>query len=96
MGSRHPNPRLAKIHRSYSVEEIARLFRVHKNTVRAWLRQGLPCSKKTMAKLACLGGGPVYTLYNRTSLYAPADFDAFAEAKLRKHVRSTSEYGDGK
>jgi hypothetical protein len=41
MGSRYPNPRLAKIHRSYSVEEIARLFKVHKNTVRAWLRQGL-------------------------------------------------------
>ncbi|KAB2875734.1 MAG: helix-turn-helix domain-containing protein [Pseudorhodoplanes sp.] len=30
-----------KIHRSYSVEEIARLFKLHKNTVRAWLRQGL-------------------------------------------------------
>jgi len=41
MGARHPNPRLAKIHRSYSVEEISRLFEVHKNTVRAWLRQGL-------------------------------------------------------
>lgn len=41
MGSRNRNPRLAKIHRSYSVEEIARLFRVHKNTVRVWLRQGL-------------------------------------------------------
>jgi hypothetical protein len=41
MGARHPNPRLAKIHRSYSVEEIAHLFKLHKNTVRAWLRQGL-------------------------------------------------------
>jgi hypothetical protein len=41
MARRHPNPRLAKIHRSYSVEEIARLFRLHKNTVRTWLRQGL-------------------------------------------------------
>jgi hypothetical protein len=41
MGARHPNPRLAKIHRSYSVEEISRLFTVHKNTVRTWLRQGL-------------------------------------------------------
>jgi hypothetical protein len=41
MGARHPNPRLAKIHRSYSLEEIARLFKLHKNTVRAWLRQGL-------------------------------------------------------
>jgi hypothetical protein len=41
MGNRHPNPRLAKIHRSYSVEELARLFKVHKNTVRNWFKQGL-------------------------------------------------------
>ena len=41
MGSRRPNPRLAKIHRSYSVEEMARLFNVHKNTIRSWLKQGL-------------------------------------------------------
>jgi hypothetical protein len=38
---RHPNPRLAKIHRSYTVEEIARVVRKHKNTVRAWIKQGL-------------------------------------------------------
>jgi hypothetical protein len=41
MGARHPNPRLAKIHRSYSVEEVSRLFTIHKNTVRNWLGQGL-------------------------------------------------------
>jgi hypothetical protein len=41
MGSRHPNPRLAKIHRSYSVDELARLFNAHKNTVRSWFKQGL-------------------------------------------------------
>jgi transposase-like protein len=41
MGKRHPNPRLVKIHRSYSVEEIAGLFGIHKNTIRAWLKQGL-------------------------------------------------------
>jgi hypothetical protein len=41
MGARHPNPRLAKIHRSYSVEEVSRLLAVHKNTVRNWLRKGL-------------------------------------------------------
>jgi len=41
MGSRCPNPRLAKIHRNYSVEDISRLFGVHKNTVRNWLQQGL-------------------------------------------------------
>jgi hypothetical protein len=42
MGKRHPNYRLVKIHRSYTVEEIARLLVVHKNTVRGWLKAGLP------------------------------------------------------
>jgi hypothetical protein len=41
MGCRRPNPRLAKIHRSYSVEEMSRLFKVHRNTIRNWFRQGL-------------------------------------------------------
>ena len=41
MIKRHPNPRLVKIHRSYTVEEVAELFRTHKNTVRAWVKAGL-------------------------------------------------------
>lgn len=41
MKTRHPNPRLVKIHRNYSVEQIANLFDIHKNTVRAWIKQGL-------------------------------------------------------
>ena len=35
------NPRRVKVHRNYTVEEAARLFRVHKNTVRDWLTTGL-------------------------------------------------------
>jgi len=47
MGKRHPNHRRVKIHRSYTVEEIASLFGVHKNTVRAWVKAGLPtCDDK--------------------------------------------------
>lgn len=36
------NPNRAKIHRSYTVEEVAGLFAVHKNTVRQWIKAGLP------------------------------------------------------
>ena len=35
------NARRVKLHRSYSVEEAARLLRVHKNTVRTWIKTGL-------------------------------------------------------
>ena len=41
MGKRHPNYRLVKIHRSYTVEEAAKLLGKHKNTVRNWIKNGL-------------------------------------------------------
>src|SRR5277367_868401 len=42
MAKRHPNYRLVKIHRSYTVEEAASSLGVHKNTVREWVKVGLP------------------------------------------------------
>ena len=41
MRKRHPNHRLVKIHRNYTVEDIANLFGIHKNTVRRWIKDGL-------------------------------------------------------
>ena len=44
MRKRHPNHRLVKIHRNYTVEDIANLFGIHKNTVRNWVKTGLATS----------------------------------------------------
>lgn len=44
MRKRHPNPHLAKTHRSYTIEEVAALYGLHKNTVREWVKHGLPLS----------------------------------------------------
>ena len=46
MSKRHPNPQLAKINRTYTVAEVANLFGVHRNTVRQWLKHGLPMIDK--------------------------------------------------
>jgi len=39
------NPNKVKINRSYSYEELAAVYRVHKNTVATWVINGLPCMK---------------------------------------------------
>ena len=37
------NHNLIKIHRTYSYEELASVFGIHKNTVTGWVKNGLPC-----------------------------------------------------
>jgi hypothetical protein len=51
MGIRNPNPRLVKIHRNYTVEDITHLLSVHMNTVRKWIKQGLPIIDDKRPKL---------------------------------------------
>ena len=46
MSTRRRNPNLAKINRNYTFEELAVVFGVHKNTVAAWVKNGLPCLKE--------------------------------------------------
>lgn len=53
---------------------------------------GIPCSEKTLAKLACIGGGPIFRRCGRIPLYTTLDLDDYANAKIGKPVRSTSEY----
>ncbi len=40
--ARSPDARRVKLHRNYSVEEAARCVGAHKNTIRRWIKQGLP------------------------------------------------------
>ncbi len=48
---RHPNHSLVKIHRSYTVKEVARLLGVHTNTVHQWIKVGLQIIENTYPKL---------------------------------------------
>jgi hypothetical protein len=51
---------------------------------------GLPCLPKWLAKLAVVGGGPVFRKAGKTPLYLPSDLDAWAQARIGAPRRSTS------
>jgi hypothetical protein len=50
-----------------------------------------PCSPKTLAKLAVIGGGPSFRKAGRVPLYSEASVDGWAAGKIGPLVNSTSE-----
>jgi hypothetical protein len=51
----------------------------------------LPCSRQWLAKLAVIGGGPVFHKAGRYPVYEPSELDLWAEARIGPPQRSTSE-----
>jgi hypothetical protein len=54
-------------------------------------KAGLDRAPSTLAKLAVIGGGPIFRRAGRVPLYSPEDLDAWAESLLSPPMRSTSE-----
>jgi hypothetical protein len=52
---------------------------------------GIPCSTKWLAKLAVVGGGPVFRKAGRFPLYDPEDLDRWAASRIGPKQKSTSE-----
>ena len=52
---------------------------------------GIPCSPATLAKYACLGGGPAFRKAGKFPVYSRDDLESWAKQRLGKLVRSTSE-----
>jgi hypothetical protein len=48
-------------------------------------------SEKTLAKLACVGGGPTFHKAGPAALYEPAALDEWALSKIGAPQRSTSD-----
>ena len=53
---------------------------------------GIQRKPSTLAKLACVGGGPKFRRANRVPLYDPADLDVWAESLLTEPAASTAEH----
>jgi len=52
---------------------------------------GLPCSPSWLAKLAVVGGGPIFRKAGRFPLYADADLDSWSQSRIGAPRSSTSE-----
>jgi hypothetical protein len=56
---------------------------------------GFPCSRQWLAKLAVLGGGPVFRKAGRYPIYCPDDLDRWAQARIGPAQHSTTDAADG-
>lgn len=52
---------------------------------------GLPVSKNTLQKMACLGGGPGYRIFGNRAIYQESDLDRWAENRMSLPRQNTSE-----
>lgn len=55
---------------------------------------GVPTTVSTLAKWACVGGGPRFQKLGRTVLYPAVELDDWAAHRLSGAKRNTSDPGD--
>lgn len=68
--------------------------RIDRKQAAAFLTErGYRTASATLAKLACIGGGPAFQSFGRKPLYREADLLAWAEARTTGPRRSTSDPG---
>lgn len=56
-------------------------------------KKGFQVAPATLAKLACVGGGPIFVSFGRRALYAPAELLRWAESRARIR-KTTSDAGE--
>ncbi len=94
MRKRRPSYRLVKINYSYTVEEVARLFGTHRNTVRAWVNGGLPTCDRKRPMLILGRELAAYLKARRTKNKRPCQPGEFYCVRCRAPKRPAGEMAD--
>jgi hypothetical protein len=65
---------------------------MRRNEASAYLREvwGLVRAPATLARLACVGGGPAFRRFGRWPVYTPTDLDVWVEGRMSERKASTS------
>jgi hypothetical protein len=67
--------------------------KLRRRAAAAFLRNnGYPVAESTLAKLACVGGGPEFTSFGRIPLYEPQKLLDWVRSRCRTRI-STSDPG---
>ena len=66
-------------------------LRGHEAAEYLFQKHGIVRTPGTLAKLRCVGGGPVFQIAGRSPLYLPSELDHWAEELLSPPLRSTSD-----
>ena len=79
----------------YMAEPIRRLRRLRRTEASQYLKDewGIIRAPATLAKLATIGGGPMFERANRIPLYSPEFLDEWARSILSPPMTSTSDSG---
>lgn len=88
------NHNLVKINRNYTFEELAAVFGIHKNTVSAWVKNGLPCLKEMRPFLILGADARVYLKSQRSSKKQKCKPNEFycMRCKVPTHPHDSFEY----
>jgi hypothetical protein len=75
--------------------DIVRCRRFRRSEASSYLKErwGIDYKASTLAKLACLGGGPRFELAGRFPLYRQSELDDWAAARLSPLKSSTCDPG---
>ena len=84
---------IKKVRQSVNTSSLSPLRLLRRAEAAKHIQQkwGYPCSPRTLAKYAVIGGGPPFRKAGRYPLYHPDDLDGWVGAKLSNPVTSTSE-----
>ena len=88
------NPRRIRLHLPYTVDQLAQTLGVHKNTVRQWIKQGLPVADGLRPVI--LAGADVRTFLceRRVSRKRPTGPGRFYCFRCREAVRPDGDMAD--
>lgn len=94
MAMRRINPRRIRMHLPYTVEQAADALGVHKNTVRLWIKQGLPVADERRPVILAGADVRAFLLERRASRKCPVGPGRFYCFRCREAARPAGDMAD--